>query len=107
MSLLLTLEILSNLKETVKQRMYMVMFRKSMGLSRLAWLTISRIRSEEIGSLRLTAAVPRILLAADLTLSTTELSVGDGTPAIFDAVKGGINHAVKGGINHAGRLGLF
>ena len=70
MSLLLTLEISSNLKKKVKQRRYMVTLRKLTGLSRLAWLTISRIRSEEIGSLRLTAAVPRILLAADLTFST-------------------------------------
>ena len=78
-SLLLTLEMsLQNLKKPVKQRTYMVTLRKSTGLSRLARLTISRIRSEEIGSLRLTAAVPRILLAADLTFSTTELSVGEG-----------------------------
>ena len=46
------------------------------GLSSLAWLTFSRIRSEEIGYLQLTAAVPRILLAADLTFSTTEVSWG-------------------------------
>ena len=40
------------------------------------------IKSEEIGSLRLTVAVPRILFDADLTASTTELQVGEGTPAI-------------------------
>jgi len=39
------------------------------------------IKSEEIGSLRLTVAVPRILFDADLTASTTELQVGEGTPA--------------------------
>ena len=82
MSIFLTLEISSNLKKPVKQRTYMVSLGKSTGLSRLARLTISWIRSEEIGSLGSTAAVPRIFLAADLTFYTTELSVGDGTPAI-------------------------
>ena len=60
----------------------MVTLRKSTGLSRLARLTILWIKCEGIGSLRLTVAVPRILLGAALTASTTQLSVGEGTPPI-------------------------
>ena len=37
---------------------------------------------EEIGSLRLTTLVPKILLEAHLTASTTGLSVGEGILAM-------------------------
>ena len=64
-------------KKSSKTLTNMVTFHKSTGLSRLQW-----IKSEEIGSLRLTVAVSRILLDADLTASTTGLSVGEGAPAM-------------------------
>ena len=43
------------------------------------------IKVDEISSLRLTIAVPRIIFEADLTVSTMGLSVGEGIQAILCA----------------------
>ena len=77
-SLLLTLDTSSNLNKLAKDKMYVVTLRRTTLFSRSDFLTISWIKVGEISSLRLRGRMPRTLLDADLTASTTGSSVGEG-----------------------------
>ena len=70
-------------KKPANDKTYKVILRNSTGLSRLERLIITWIVLDEMGSLQLTLAVPRILFEADVTASTIGLSVGEGIQAIL------------------------